>query len=402
MITKIGLYKDPRKKRPWIVRWFGLPDLATGRKKRYSRSFKCKADAEKFQAKQLVTFDDGQLRDKSEDKTLSDLCNCWLTVKRRRPATIKDYRWTMGRLINHFGPKRLLRQITPQGADLFLAAQKPVEKEQFSEWTRDKILRNTNALFNKAVKWDWIAKNPFEGVERPELILRDWHYVTPREYQRLLDAAPSPRWQAVYALAYTAGLRFSELFNLTWNDVDIEVGEVRIRNRKGTDDTPPFTVKTKKSVRTIPLPNHTIDIVKRLRRKVALQKVPFVLLSKRQYEGVLAKWERYQRERKVWDVESIVNNVPRELNRHLRKAKIDAGEDKTLTLHTLRKCAGKNWADNMDNPKTVQELMGHASLQTTMQFYNRVSRSDRKKAAEVVDGLLKKSDAGETPKAESA
>ena len=70
MITKIGLYKDPRKKKPWVVRWFGLPGLATGKKKRYSRAFGYKADAVRFQAKQLSTFDEGQPRDKSEEKTL--------------------------------------------------------------------------------------------------------------------------------------------------------------------------------------------------------------------------------------------------------------------------------------------------------------------------------------------
>ena len=402
MITKIGLYKDPRKKRPWVVRWYGLSDFTTGKKKRYSKSFECKADAERFQAKQLMTFDGGQPRDKSEEKMLRDLCSCWLTVKKRRPSTIKDYRWTIGRLIDHFGPERLLRQITPQGADLFLAAQKPVEKERLSEWTRAKILRNCKAMFNKAVKWDWIVKNPFEDVERPNLILRDWYYVTPNEYQRLLEAAPSIRWKACYALAYTAGLRFSELFNLTWDDVDLHAGEVRIRNRKGTPELPPFTVKTRKAVRTIPLSNHTCEILASLTHRVAVLRVPFVLPSKRQFEGVIVKWKQCQSEKKVWDIENIVNNVPREFNRHLRKAGIKSDEGKTLTLHTLRKCAGKNWADNIDNPRTVQDLMGHASLQTTMQFYNQVSKSDRKKAADVVDGLLKKSDAGLTPKAKSA
>ena len=108
MITKMGLYKDPRKKKPWVIRWFGLPDLATGKKKRYSRSFECKADAERFQAKQLMTFDAGQPRDKSEEKTLRELFNCWLTVKKRRPTTIKDYKWAIGRLVDHLGPGKLL------------------------------------------------------------------------------------------------------------------------------------------------------------------------------------------------------------------------------------------------------------------------------------------------------
>jgi integrase len=208
--------------------------------------------------------------------------------------------------------------------------------------------------------------------------------------------------KAVYALAYTAGLRSSELFNLTWDDVDLEAGEVRIKNRNGTPKLPPFTAKTRSAIRTIPLSNHTLDILAALKRTVGILRVSFVLLTKGRNDGILAKWERCRDEKKVWNTKDMANNVSREFYRHLRKAGIKADEGKTLTLHTLRKCAGKNWADNIDNPKIVQELMGHANLQTTMHFYNQVSRSDRKKAADVVDGLLRKSDAGLTPRAESA
>ena len=40
------LYHDPRKKQPWIVRWFGECDPASGKQKRYSKSFRLKRDAE--------------------------------------------------------------------------------------------------------------------------------------------------------------------------------------------------------------------------------------------------------------------------------------------------------------------------------------------------------------------
>jgi hypothetical protein len=48
MINKIGLYRDPRKEKQWVVRWYGEYEPATGREKRYSKSFKLKRDAEEF------------------------------------------------------------------------------------------------------------------------------------------------------------------------------------------------------------------------------------------------------------------------------------------------------------------------------------------------------------------
>ena len=49
MITKIGLYRDPRKTKQWIIRWFGEYDPSMGKQRRYSKSFIRKKDAEAFQ-----------------------------------------------------------------------------------------------------------------------------------------------------------------------------------------------------------------------------------------------------------------------------------------------------------------------------------------------------------------
>lgn len=269
-----------------------------------------------------------------------------------------------------------------------------------SNWTRDKILRNCRAMFRKAVSWGWITNSPFDGVDRPSLALRDWQYLGISEYKAMFDAAPSLRWKAFYALAYTAGLRFGELFNLTWADIDFEECEVRIRNREESEIMPPFTVKTDQAIRTVPLAEHAVDILLKLHEEVP-EGVPYVLLSKRQHENAVARWHRCSMKADKWDCQRIVNNVPRELDRHVQKAGIRRDEGKTLTVHTLRKCAGKNWADHIPNPKVTQMLMGHASLSTTMEFYNRVSLDDRKKAASAVDALLAKSDAQLTPTAQN-
>ena len=39
MIEKIAIFKDPRKRKKWVCRWFGHPDLETGISRRYSKSF---------------------------------------------------------------------------------------------------------------------------------------------------------------------------------------------------------------------------------------------------------------------------------------------------------------------------------------------------------------------------
>lgn len=86
----------------------------------------------------------------------------------------------------------------------------------------------------------------------------------------------------------------------------------------------------------------------------------------------------------------MANNVLREFKRHLKWAGIKPNG--SLSIHTLRKSAGQNWADNIPSPNVTKELMGHSSLTTTMKFYNQVDADHRAKAAAAIDALLASSD----------
>ena len=148
MITKIGLYRDPRKKKTWVVRWFGESKSDTGKKKRYSRSFKIKREAEAFMAEQAAAFQKGRRRDKLEDITLESYCNDWLTTKNPeiRYGSKELYQATIDRLIGYFGPDKLLSKVTPINAARFIAELKPQRRvlpgKDLSSWTRHRELRN--------------------------------------------------------------------------------------------------------------------------------------------------------------------------------------------------------------------------------------------------------------------
>lgn len=122
-----------------------------------------------------------------------------------------------------------------------------------------------------------------------------WHYLTPAEYKKLITAAPSLRFKALYALAYTGDLRFGELYSLTWNNIDLEAGEVKIENRSATATLPPFRIKDHEA-RTIPLPQHTIGILEDLKTYsvAADEQTLYVLLAKRHFETVVVKWQKYK------------------------------------------------------------------------------------------------------------
>ena len=341
-------------------------------------------------------FSQGQRRDKPEKLTLQSFCLQWFKTRKSqlRIATLKGYQGTIGRLYSYFGIDRLISEITPQMAAGFIAElkrlQKGKENKPLSNWTRKRVLRDCKIIFGAAIRWQIITKDPFDGVKTPKLATRRWHYLKPDEYNRLLAVSPTLRRKALYALAYTAALRLGEAISLTWNDIDFDTGEVMIENRQATSTLPPFNIKDSEA-RRIPLPRHTLNILTKLHAE-ASEGVPFVLLNEQRYQTVIAKWKRFQQQGREWQNSDMENNTLNNFKRCIKWAGIEPNG--TLSIHTLRKCCGQNWANNLP-PNVTKELMGHSNIATTMKFYAQVDKDHRIKAAAVIDELVSKGNAAD-------
>lgn len=396
MVQKIGLYQDPRKKLRWVCRWYGEIDLATGKRKRYSKAFELKRDAESFQQQKLVEFNGGQPRDRASETPLHEFCRDWLKIRGRRlrPNTCKLYRHTVNRLVSYFGKTMPVQSIRPIHAERFIASVKPLCGQKLSSWTIHREIRSCRAMFADAVEWDLILKNPFAKIAKPKCLTQQWYYMGPAGYQKLLQSAPNLFWKARYALAYTCGLRFGEVFNLQWSDVDFQRSEIHVINRPGA--IPPFFIKDAEA-RTIPLPRQTFDILHDLQAfcQISSDESPYVCLDERQYQAAVEKYSKYAKQKRAWRNQDAINHVNRELKRHLRKAGIKPNAQ--FSFHTLRKCAGKNWSKVNRDPNTTKELMGHSSIATTMKYYDQVTEQDKVEAAAAIDALVKTTDAVVTP-----
>jgi integrase len=85
--------------------------------------------------------------------------------------------------------------------------------------------------------------------------LREREYLTPKEVDRLQDAARKHsryghRDATAILIAYRHGLRASELCELTWNMIELDSGRIHVRRAKnGVDSTHPLTGK---EIRALP------------------------------------------------------------------------------------------------------------------------------------------------------
>lgn len=398
-LTKQKVGKD--RKRPYVVRWYGHIDH-DGKQKRYGKSFKTKAEAERFRTEKQHELDKGGHRDPVAGTSLKRLCDDFLKSKAPnvKPATIELYKLTIRRLIDHFGPSKDAATIAARDADVFMGQQLHYldnEKRELSTWARSQMITHCRSIFKQAIRWSMATENPFTECERPKTRTRKWHHIRPAEYLRLREAAPDLRWRCLYAVLYTTGVRIGEAFSLTWADIDFERSVLRVQNRAGTPTTPPFTLKAHEK-RTIPLTRHTLALLAEYQAQ-APEGVPHVFLTADRHRRILQHWQRLGQVDRKWQNEYMVNNVNRDFKSHCRRAGIVF--DGKLSVHTIRKSCGQNWALAGVPIKTLQYLMGHSNERTTLKFYAQMDPASAAQAVNATDAMLDAAAAQADPRPEA-
>jgi integrase len=94
------------------------------------------------------------------------------------------------------------------------------------------IHRTLRAALNEAVRRSHLIRNPVLVAKAPKLDDEEVEPYDVPEIQRLLEAAAKRRNGARWALALALGLRQGEALGLTWDDVDLDKGTIRIRRSR--------------------------------------------------------------------------------------------------------------------------------------------------------------------------
>ena len=92
----------------------------------------------------------------------------------------------------------------------------------FAPGTRSKIHNIMSAVFNHAIRHEWMDRNPITKVRTSAKRLREPDVLSPAEITSLL-AELNLRERAMVMLAGSTGLRRSGLVALTWSDIDLEL-----------------------------------------------------------------------------------------------------------------------------------------------------------------------------------
>jgi integrase len=241
-------------------------------------------------------------------------------------------------------------------------------------------VQRVHALLHEALKQavndGLIPRNVTETVKAPRQTRKEIQALSPEQARALLETASGGRLEALYLLAIHTGLRQSELLGLKCEDVDLKAKRLSVRRiLSAAKNGPRFTTPKNNKSRT-------------------------VRLTPRAAEALQVHRQRQVEERemlaKSWRDHGLVfcTQLGTPLNRnniHSRSFKplvARAGLPPTVRFHDLRYTLATLMLKSGEHPKVVQEMMGHATINISLDTYSHVLPDMQDKAADRLGTLL--------------
>ena len=233
-------------------------------------------------------------------------------------------------------------------------------------------------LYEKVLELDVFQKVDAIRAKRPERLPT---VLTFEETMELIDAM-SGVFQIIVKVLYGSGLRGIECVRLRVKDVDFKMNQIVVRNGKGQKDRVTMLPEEIKK----PLQNHLL-YVKKIHEKDLREGYGSVYLP-------YALARKYKNAEKEWGWQYVfpskkISDDPRSgktrrhhihlasLNQNIRKAARTVNITKNVSSHVFRHSFATHLLEDGYDIRTIQELLGHKDVSTTMIYTHVLNRGGR-------------------------
>ncbi|BDQ38772.1 integrase [Pseudodesulfovibrio nedwellii] len=282
--------------------------------------------SEKFEATQIFNglkreYLAGRLEElQSECKTtLGEFADEYLewAESTQKIRTFRANRLALDKLLAVAERSKKLDQLNFKPLDALVAKGK---KGKLKTSSINNHIRHVRALFNKAVDWGLVEKNPFRGFKELKSEPRPPAFLSAKECVELISSIEDMELRRFVTASLYTGRRRGELFYLKWSDVDFERDCYLVRKSKTH------------LVRSYPM--HP------------------------EFRALLKSFDdRQGRVFKRWEHPDTVTGL-------VKQALINAGHPE-MRLHDLRHTFASNLAEAGESLQAIGELLGHTDKRTT-------------------------------------
>lgn len=317
----------------------------------------------------------------------------YLRLKHRAYKTEKAYLSWTGRFLD-FVEKRLWPQ--PHGpGDLpelkadhlrtflgYLAGERVV-----SAATQEQALNALLVLYRSVLK---LEVEGLSSVLRASRKKRLPTVFTREEVRDIIAKLPSPI-SLMASLMYAGGLRLEECLSIRIKDIDYEGGALTVRSGKGDKDRVALFPKTLHDAMRRQVAEQRIRWEGERKKDLPGVHLPGALGTK--YSSLAVEWGWY------WvfpssrffvnprnGVEALYHLHPSVVQKRLKLAIQAAGVERRASVHTLRHSFATHLIEDGYDIRTVQELLGHSHVETTM-VYTHVAQRTKRDVRSPIDSL---------------
>lgn len=275
-------------------------------------------------------------------------------------------------LVPAFGGTKLV-QLIPQQLQKLYAAKLAEGKSQTT-------VRHIHACLHRALedalRFGLVQRNVASLVRAPAMGKRPMQVYTPEQARIFLETAKGERLEALYVLALSTGMREGELLGLKWREVDLDGAVIQVQASLKV---------TTHGKRALGKPKTAGS-----RRKIMLTPTAVAALKAHRVRQVAERLQSL-----AWhDTDLVFTNTvgnaldPTNLYRYDYKPLLRRAGLPMIRLHDLRHTAATLLLLSGVHVKVVSEMLGHSSVNITLNLYSHVLPDMQASATSAMERLL--------------